>query len=79
MKTATRILLTLLIFTIPALAQKGEIRGKVLDQENKQPLIGANIQIKGTTLGAATDSEGQYTIRKVPVGIYQLIFTYMGY
>jgi len=79
MKTLTTILIVVLIFSIPAFAQKGEIRGKVLDQENLQPLIGVNILIKGTTLGAATDVNGQYVVKKVPVGIYQLIFTYMGY
>ena len=79
MKTLTTILLLVLIFSIPAFAQKGEIRGKVLDQSNLQPLIGVNVLIKGTTMGAATDGVGQYVIKKVPVGIYQLIFTYMGY
>ena len=41
-------------------AQAGSIKGSIVDQESDDPLIGANIVIDGTTMGAATDVEGKY-------------------
>ena len=42
-------------------------------------LPGANIVIKGTTLGAASDIQGKYVIPRVPVGSYTVEVTYIGY
>ncbi len=36
--------------------------GKVLDEDSKEPLIGATIQIKGTSTGVVTDAEGNFSI-----------------
>ncbi|GAB4333038.1 MAG: TonB-dependent receptor [Calditrichia bacterium] len=57
----------------------GTIAGKVLDGRRKFPLIGAEIQIKGQSIGAATDLDGYYEIRNVPAGTYVLIASYLGY
>lgn len=43
-------------------AQEAIIEGTVIDVETGNPLIGANVLIQGTTLGAATDMEGRYRI-----------------
>ncbi|CUS92585.1 Domain of unknown function (DUF4480), partial [Candidatus Kryptonium thompsonii] len=47
------------------LAQVGKIAGKVVDMETKEPLIGANVIIEGTLLGASTDLNGNYVILTV--------------
>ena len=60
-------------------AQKGSIKGIVTDLDNGDPLIGANIIIDGTTMGAATDMDGTYLISNVPVGEHLLKVTYIGY
>lgn len=57
----------------------GKIAGTVVDKETGQPLIGANIIIEGTSLGAATDVNGHYTILEVPPGTYKLKVSYIGY
>ncbi|MDW7679077.1 MAG: TonB-dependent receptor [bacterium] len=57
----------------------GKIAGKVVDSETNQPLPGVNVVIKGTTLGAATDIDGNYIILNVPAGNYQLQATMIGY
>lgn len=59
--------------------RNGVIQGKLVDAEAKSPLIGANVIIYGTSLGAATDLNGNYVILHVPVGNYSLQFRYMGY
>ena len=50
----------------------GKIAGIITDNNDGQPLPGANITILGTSLGAATDLNGQFTILEVPPGIYIL-------
>ena len=60
-------------------AQKGSIKGIVTDLDNSDPLIGANIVIDGTTMGAATDIQGAYLISSVPAGEHLLKITYIGY
>ena len=57
----------------------GKITGKVTDAETGEPLPGANVVIEGTTLGAATDSEGDYFILNVPPGSYTVVTTMIGY
>ena len=49
----------------------GKISGTVVDKDTKEALIGANVFIKNTNLGAATDTEGRYTILQVPPGKYE--------
>ena len=45
-----------------AKAQTGKIKGFVYDKENGEPVLFTNVTIKGTTLGAATDVNGYYTV-----------------
>ena len=46
----------------------GKISGQVKATDGSG-LAGANVQIDGTAMGAATDAEGSYTILNVPAGI----------
>jgi len=66
---------------VPALmfGATGKIRGTITDAETGKVLMGANVMLEGTTLGAATDENGEYLILNVPVGKYNVIATYMGY
>lgn len=55
------------------------IAGKVTDAETKNPLAGANVIIKGTFLGAVTNAHGEFRIYRVPVGIYTIETSLIGY
>ncbi|SMO53848.1 TonB-dependent receptor [Gracilimonas mengyeensis] len=57
----------------------GRITGLVTDESSGEPLIGASVMIEGTSLGAATSVEGEYTIRRVSPGDYTLLVAYIGY
>ena len=70
--------LLLLSFSL-ASAQYGKISGMITDQETKEPLIGANVLVEGTTYGAATDINGGYVILNVPAGTYTVKASYIGY
>ncbi|MFN8239669.1 MAG: TonB-dependent receptor [Bacteroidales bacterium] len=49
-------------FLLTAVAQQKTITGTVTSAEDQQPIIGATVQIKGTTTGVATDLNGKYQI-----------------
>ena len=53
------------------------VRGKVIDKDDNEPLIGASVILKGTKLGTATDIDGNFAIR-VPKGS-QLVISYVGF
>ncbi len=57
----------------------GKISGTIIDKESGQNLIGANIILEGTNLGAASDINGFYNILNVPPGVYTLQATMIGY
>ena len=68
--------------SITGYAQEGEtgkITGILVDHETGDPLIGANVIIEGTTMGASTDLEGAFSITSVPVGTYTILILYVGY
>jgi hypothetical protein len=60
-------------------AQNATITGNVTDAEDKSGLIGVNIMLIGTSLGAASDNNGNYTIKNIKPGVYSLKFSYTGY
>ena len=57
----------------------GKIAGEVKDAQTGELLVGANIQLEGTTMGAATNIEGYFVILNVPPGQYTLVASAVGY
>lgn len=57
----------------------GKVKGRVLELETGDPLPGANVQIAGTSLGAATDIDGFYFVLNIPPGRHEIVVTYVGY
>lgn len=54
------------------------VTGKVINAETKMPLLGASVFAENTTLGTATDAEGNFRLL-LPNGGYELIVTFTGY
>jgi outer membrane receptor protein involved in Fe transport len=72
--------LSLLLLPISTWSQTtGKISGKALEISTKEPLIGVNIIIEGTVMGAATNLSGHYDILNVPPGIYTVRASMIGY
>src|SRR5437879_3683703 len=57
----------------------GKVSGKIADGQTREALIGVNVLIVGTSLGAATDLEGTYFVNNIPPGTYQLKASAVGY
>lgn len=71
------LVIILLSFSV-ALAD-GTINGVVTNAETNGPLMGANVVLQGTEMGAATGSNGDFAIVNVPSGSYTLVVSYIGY
>ncbi len=84
-KHYSKLTFLLTLFFISSLATSataqatGTILGMVLDERTNDPLIGANIQIKGTLAGASSDINGHYVILNVQPGEYTLQVSFVGY
>ena len=70
------IMLTLGMFS--GLMAQGSIVGSVTDADGNA-LPGANVAVEGTSLGAATDGNGSYSISGVPAESYTLTASFIGY
>jgi outer membrane receptor protein involved in Fe transport len=57
----------------------GKLTGKVVDAATNEPLIGTNVVVVGTNMGAAADVSGNYFILNIPPGTYQVKATQIGY
>tara|TARA_Y100000782_G_C10187832_1_gene267904 strand:- start:7034 stop:9430 length:2397 start_codon:yes stop_codon:yes gene_type:complete len=57
------------------------IRGKVIDEDTQQPLIGANVQVLDSDpfIGTVTDLEGTFRLEEIPVGRVNLLVSFVGY
>jgi len=59
-------------------ANLGKVQGKIVD-ETGEALVGVNIIVEGTELGAATDEFGEYMVPFVPAGTHMVTASYIGY
>ena len=60
-----KVLISIILLFSKLVSQSTTISGYVENNEG-EPLVGANVFIEGTSLGVATDAEGKYQIQKVP-------------
>jgi outer membrane receptor for ferrienterochelin and colicin len=72
---------TLFIFplTLSLAGNTGKIAGKIVDAKNKEPLINVNVVIVGTSYGAVTNIDGEYTILNLPPNTYSIRASLLGY
>ncbi len=74
------VLLVLALCAVPAHAQdRGSVSGRVVDQRTKHAIPFANVTLTGAKLGGLTDSEGQFLVRGVPPGTYEVTVRFLGY
>lgn len=58
---------------------KGSVSGKVLSKTSQKPMSGVTVRVVGTSLGAISRGDGSYRIDNIPVGIYSVQFSIIGY
>ena len=80
MKRTFTLMLSLLLFGFQvAIAQTHTIRGKVVDGDTGEPLIGVNAILVGENKGAASDIDGVFQISNVPSGSFTLRVSFLGF
>jgi len=75
------LILITIIFADQAFAQSkfGRINGVLRDADTGEPILYANVSLKQTGIGAATDNSGYYIITNIPPGNYTLQIMVIGY
>lgn len=75
-------LLTILILCLTgaawAVAQTKSVSGLVLSDEDNEPVIGATVMVKGTTLGTVTDVDGRFSLSGVPATANAVVVSSVG-
>ncbi len=69
---------TISLLLIVMFATAADIKGVVKDSETKEPLIGASVQIDGTTVGTITDLDGSFVLNGVK-GETTIVVSYVSY
>jgi len=70
--------LLVLLFPITLVAQNTNVTGRVISAADKEPIIGASIEVKeNKSIGTVTDTDGKFSL-SVPSGSKTLIFSYLG-
>lgn len=54
------------------------VSGRVISSDDNMPVIGATVQIKGTSIGTVTDANGNYSLQ-LPHGAQNLVCSFIGY
>lgn len=73
------LLLTFLVVSVGLVtAQTKEVSGVVISADDGQPVIGATVMVKGTSIGSITDVDGKFVFKKVPVSAKKITVSYIG-
>ncbi len=71
--------LTFITYTLLHAGSTGKISGRVTDESTGEGLPFANVFIDGTSIGAASDIDGYYTLLNIPPGLYNVTASIVGY
>lgn len=76
MKRKLKLFLALFFIGIGVVMAQTQVRGTVTD-ENGEPVIGASVVVKGTTVGTVTDMDGKFALPEVPSSAKTLMISYI--
>ncbi|MBY5951703.1 TonB-dependent receptor [Algoriphagus marincola] len=75
----TKLLSLLFIFLSGTILAQGVVKGRIFNPVNNEPVAFANVLILETELGAISDVDGNYEIKNVPPGLYNIRASFVGY
>jgi len=78
LSTVNKIMIVVLVLPLLAFGQ-ATLKGTITDVTNNESLIGVNIVVVGTSLGAATDIEGQFRIVSIQERVLSVKISCIGY
>lgn len=77
MKRLLTLMALMTVVIASALGQR-KASGYVYSVSDDQPVIGATVLVKGTTIGTSTDIDGNFVIKNVPANASKLVISYVG-
>lgn len=77
MKKLFLLLVTVTLLAFTSMAQTINVRGTVVSAEDDEPIAGATVKAKGTTIGTSTDVDGNFQL-VIPVDVKKLQVTFVG-
>ena len=77
MKKLLLLLVTVAVFALTSVAQTLNVRGVVLNAADEEPIVGATVKAKGTTIGCMTDINGEFKLT-IPSDVKKLEVAYVG-
>jgi len=75
----TQLISLLLCVALTSHAQTGSVKGRVIDAKTFKPLAFATVYMNQTTLGTVTNEQGDFDMKNIPVGMFDLVVSYLGY
>lgn len=78
MKRKLLMIVTCFFISIGLLNAQIKVTGKVLSAEDNEPVVGASILVKGTTIGTIADLDGNFSLTGVPEEAKELVVSYIG-
>ena len=71
--------LLMILLNSHLIAANGSIEGTITDKKSKETLVGAQVILDGTTIGAVTNFDGHYIIDNIKPGTYNVKVSYISY
>lgn len=68
-----------LLINLSAFSQTGIVQGRISDASTNEPIPFANVVLQGTTTGASSDLDGNYEIKNIAPGLYNVEVSFLGY
>ncbi|MCI0512389.1 TonB-dependent receptor [candidate division KSB1 bacterium] len=79
MKLKPRCLFLLATLLLPWILHAATIHGFVREKASREPVIMANVWLKGTNIGTTTNTKGYYVLSALPPGKYEIYFRFIGF
>jgi TonB-dependent receptor len=73
------IIIYFFLYALAGFSQSGSLNGRVTGKATGETIPGVNIYLPGTTLGASSDLDGNYTINYIPAGKYTIIASFISF
>lgn len=73
------LLLLLIMIASVSFSQNGIIKGRVYNSINNEPIPFVSVGITSLSVGVLTDIDGQYELKSLPPGLYNISVSYVGY
>lgn len=68
-----------LFIVVNSVYSQSTIRGKILDSQTREPLMGVGVYLSGTSIGVVSNASGEYSIQYDEAINAPLVFAYLGY